>query len=193
MARIHVIAQNARLSEHARSPRRQKVIAELVGTFATFLFLALFFEAFALYRMLLLREYRVEYFTYAAPLVSALILAKVIVIGDAVGLGRRFEEEWPLIVSTLYKAFVFGLLAAVFHVLEEAVRALLHHQALAGFRTATGGYELMARALVLFSVFVPFFAFRETHRVLGGSRLYQLFFRKRSKTPELPNDLGQPA
>jgi len=37
---------------------------------------------------------------------EALVLAKVILIGDVLRLGRRFEDK-PLIVPTLYKTVVF--------------------------------------------------------------------------------------
>ena len=107
-------------------------------------------------------------------------------IGEFAGLGKSSEQQ-RLIISTIYKAFVFGLLAVGFHVLEEAVRALVHHKGLAEafevLRTASGRYELLGQCLVLFCAFIPFFAFRETRRVLGGSRLYDLFFRRGSGVP----------
>lgn len=196
MGRLHVIAHNAGSSERTLAGHRQRVIAELKKFAGVFVYLAVFFEAFALYSRLLLHAYNLEYFTYTAPLVSALILGKIILIGEATGLGRTFEEHWPLIVSTLYKAFVFGLLAAAFHVFEEAAKALLYHKPLAQafeeFRTVPGAYNLAARALVLFCAFIPFFALRELQRV-GGLNVYNLFFRSRGRTPQVPHDLGQPA
>jgi hypothetical protein len=165
---------------------KQKLTHEAKELLGIFLFLVVFFEAFGIYRVLLLREFQLEFVRYAAPIVSALVLAKVILIGEFAGLGKRSEQQ-RLIISTIYKAFVFGLLAVGFHVLEEAVRALVHHKGLAEafevLRTASGRYELLGQCLVLFCAFIPFFAFRETRRVLGGSRLYDLFFRRRSGAP----------
>lgn len=57
-------------------------------------------------------------------IVSALVLAKVILIGEIVGL-RRGPENKPLIVSTTFKALVFTGFALVFHALESIVRNLL--------------------------------------------------------------------
>lgn len=161
---------------------KQKMAHEARELLAIFLFLALFFEVFAAYRMLLSREFQVGYVSYAAAIISALILSKVIMLGEYAGLGKRHEQR-PLIVSTLYKAFVFCLLAVAFHVLEEAVKALIHHKRLAmafeGLRLASGRYELLGHGLVLFCAFVPFFAIWEMRRVLGGPQLYDLFFRKK--------------
>ncbi len=161
---------------------KQKVVHETKEFLSIFLFLAIFFEVFAVYRMLLLREYQVEYVSYAAALVTALILAKIIMIGEYAGLGKRHEDR-PLIVSTIYKAFVFGLLAVAFHVLEETVKTWIKHrpmsEAFEQLRGPTGLYLLLANALVLFCAFIPFFAIREIQRVLGGRQLYDLFFRRR--------------
>lgn len=163
---------------------KQKVVHETREFLAIFLFLAMFFEAFAAYRALLLREYQVEYVSYAAAIITALVLAKIIMLGEYAGLGKRHEHR-ALIVSTIYKAFVFGLLAVAFHLVEEAVKALLHHKRLAeafeGLRLASGRYELLGHGLVLFCAFIPFFAIRETRRVLGGRQLYDLFFRQRER------------
>ena len=160
---------------------KQKMAHEAREFVAIFLFLAVFFEAFATYRVLLLRQYQVEYFSSLAAIVSALVLAKIIMIGEYAGLGKRHEQR-PLIVSTIYKALVFGILAMAFHVLEDAIKALIHHKGLAeafeGLRLTSGRYELLSHGLILFCVFVPFFAIRELRRVLGGHQLGDLFFRR---------------
>ncbi len=168
-----------------RAGLKQKVVHETGELLAIFLYLALFFEVFAAYRMLLSREFQVGYVSYAAAIISALIMAKVIMLGEYTGLGTRHERK-PLIISTLYKAFVFGLLAVAFHVVEEAVKALVHHKRMAeafdGLRLASGRYELLGHGLVLFCAFIPFFAIREIQRVLGERRLYDLFFRRQSES-----------
>jgi hypothetical protein len=40
-----------------------------------------------------------------------------------------------------------------------------------------GKYELLGQSLIMFSVFVPFFACKELERVLGEGQLLKLFFR----------------
>ena len=164
---------------------KKKIAHEMTEFLIFFLFLFLFFGAFAAYRSLLLRQYEIPFVSYGTALISALIMAKIIMIGKYAGLGKKHEQK-ALIVSAIYKAFVFGLLAIAFHVLEEAVRALIHHERLAeGFQTVlttSGRYQLQAQGLVLFCEFVPFFAITEQGRVLGNKQLYNLFFRRERLT-----------
>ena len=72
---------------------------------ATFLFF--FFGSFTTYRRLVLAEYQIGYFEYGWALLKALVLAKVILIGEILHLGERFHDR-PLLVSTLWKTLMFG-------------------------------------------------------------------------------------
>lgn len=76
---------------------------------------------------------------------------------------------------------MFGLLVAVFVVLEHVASALLHHRPVASEFQFTGGqgYEMLARVQLMLVAFVPFFAFREISAVLGEGKLIDLFFRGR--------------
>ena len=174
---------------------KRKLGHELKEFLSVFLFLALFFSAFTTYRMLLLDEFHLRYFNYGSALVSALVLSKIILLGEYAHLGRR-REGTALIVSTLYKSLVFGLLAAAFRILEEAIKELVFRKpSLLPVDNGTIS-ELLARTLVMFCAFIPFFAFRETARVLGEGKLYELFFRGRSGTeswgpPDMPGELGR--
>jgi hypothetical protein len=158
---------------------RQKLGRELKEVLLVFLFLALFFSAFTTYRMLLLNQFDLWYYHYGSALISALVLSKVIWLGERAHIGRRHEGE-ALIVSALYKALMFGILAAAFHILEEWIKVLVFRKA--PFHPFDSGNinESLARALVMFCAFIPFFSFRETSRVLGEGKLYELFFHGRS-------------
>jgi hypothetical protein len=84
-------------------------------------FLFFFFGAFATYRRLILSEYDIDYFQYGYALVEALVLGKVILLGDLFRLGDRFHGK-PLIVPTLYRTFAFSVLVLVFAVSEHFAR-----------------------------------------------------------------------
>lgn len=166
---------------------RQRITAEFVEYWIVVAFLAWFFAVFAWYRRFVLAEYHISYTHYWIGLFEALVLAKLILIGDAMRIGRRLEHK-PLIVPTLWKAVVFSLWVAVFSLLEHTIEGLLRHQGLAGgFEelTSTGKYELLGRCLVMFSVFIPFFACKELERVLGKGQLLTLFFRGRAAGSDL--------
>ncbi len=161
---------------------RQKAVHEVQEFLKIFLYLAPWFCAFATYHMWLLDQLGEKSFEYGTALINSLVLSKVILIGESLGLGTR-QDDRPLIYSTVYKAFVFTVLAAVFHVLEETIRGVLHGAGPGAAFAALRGrdaFEILGRSLVMFFAFLPFFALRELGRVLGERRLADLFFRARA-------------
>jgi hypothetical protein len=165
---------------------KQKAAHELQEFVGIFLYLAFFFCALATYSMLLLNKFNVSYFTYGAALINALVIAKVILIGEYAHLGKKHESK-PLFLSALYKAFLFGLLVFAFHLLEEVIKALVHGERIATALRETRLDDLLCRCVIIFCTFVPLFAFRELQRVLGEDKFRSLFFRSgAAATSELP-------
>ena len=154
---------------------KQKAVHEFKQFVAISFYLAFFFWAVATYRMLLLNDFHDSYFNYLAGLINALVIAKVILIGEYAHLGKKYEHK-PLLLSSVYKALLFGLLVFCFHAVEEVIKRLLHGEAMAGAFNNVHINELIGRALVTFCSFVPFFAFREVRRVLGEDKFQDLFF-----------------
>jgi hypothetical protein len=122
---------------------KQKFIHEMTEYWINFVYLSLFFGVFTFYRKLILAEYHIGYGDYGFILVKALVLAKVIMIGDILHLGRRLEEK-PLIFSTLYKTVVFTLWVMFFSIIESAIGGLLHGRGLTGglMNLSVKAYEL---------------------------------------------------
>lgn len=159
---------------------KKKIVHEVIEYWINFGYLAFFLVAFTWYRRLILAEYQVHYTNYWFPLIEAAVLAKVIMIGDLLRLGRRMENR-PLIFSALFRTVMFSVWVAIFSVLEETVRGLLHGNGLtAGFDdiVSRGWYELLSRCVVIFVAFIPFFSFKELERVLGQKQLRALFWRR---------------
>jgi uncharacterized membrane protein len=114
--------------------------------------------------------------------IEALVLAKVIMIGDVVRLGRGLERK-PLIVPTLYKTVVFTLFVGVFKLVENMIKGLWKGTGLAGGLAeffGKGSNEILANSLIVFVAFIPFFAIKELGRVWGGDKIRALFFRRRA-------------
>ena len=163
---------------------KQKLFHELIEYWINFVYLALFFGVFTAYRRLIMAEYQIGYQHYGIAVIKALVLAKVIMIGDFLRLGRRLEDK-SLIFPTLYKSAVFSIWVAVFNVLEDVIKGLLHGTGLAGGFVeliSKGKDELLAGCLVIFFAFIPFFAFKELGELLGESKIRGLFFRRISAT-----------
>ena len=161
---------------------KQKLIRELVEYGINVAYLFLFFGVFIIYQRLILAQYHISYEEYGLTLIKALVLGKVIMIGDMLRLGRRLEHK-PLIYPTLYKTVVFTVWVFLFSILETTVRGLLHGKGFAGgLEELLGGrqYELLAHCLIVFLAFIPFFAFRELERCLGEGRIGELFVGRRS-------------
>jgi hypothetical protein len=156
---------------------KQKAAHEFVQFVAIFLYLAFFFCALSTYSMLLLNEFNVSYFTYGFALINALVIAKVILIGEYAHLGRKHEAK-PLLQVAIYKAFLFTLLVFGFHIVEEVVRLLIHGGSMASGLHQIRIDDLLGRSLVVFCTFITLFAFRELQRVLGEDNFRALFFRR---------------
>jgi hypothetical protein len=162
---------------HAENPEKktvkQKVAHEFEELAILTLYLAFFFCALATYSMLLLDRFHISYFNYGAALINALVLAKVILIGEAVHVGTKLEAK-ALVYSAIWKAFMFGLLVFAFHILEELIKRLVHGQAFAGALHEIRIDDLLVRTVVVFCTFIPLFAFRELRRVIGDEQFRAL-------------------
>src|SRR5208283_4026979 len=104
-------------SKKDKAGLKQKIAHEMFDYFINFVYLAFFFVMFTSYRRLILAEYQISYLHYGISIIQAMILAKVVMVGDILRLGRRLENK-PLIFPTLYKAIVFCIWVGVFGVLE---------------------------------------------------------------------------
>jgi len=143
-------------------------------------YLTLVFAAFTQYRRFVLAAHDITYTNYGVALIEALILAKVVMIGDVLRLGRRLEHK-PLIYSTLLKTVVFSLFVGAFTLIEQVIKGLWSGKGLTGGLVellGKGHHELLAGCLVTFVAFIPFFAFKELERVLGEDKIWALFFRR---------------
>ena len=131
-------------------------------------YLTFVFAAFTQYRRLVLATHDITYTNYGVALIEALIMAKVIMIGDVLRIGRYLEHK-PLIFPTLLKTVVFCLFIGLFAMIEHIIKSLWQGRGFAEGLVeffGKGAHELFANGLVIFVAFIPFFAFRELRRLL---------------------------
>jgi hypothetical protein len=159
---------------------KKKIFHEVAEYWINVVYLTLMFAAFTQYRRFILAAYDITYTNYWVAVIKALILAKVIMIGDVLRLGRGLEQK-PLIYPALYKTVVFSLFVGVFTVVEHAIKGLWKGQGLAGGLDDFVSHELLANFLVVFVAFIPFFGVKELGRVLGQENIWALFFRRRDE------------
>jgi len=167
-------------SQHSKaSVLKQKAIHEFVEAIEISLYLAFFFCAVVTYRLILLHDFRDSSLNYSFAVINALVVAKVILIGEASRLGKKYEAR-SLLLSSIYKALVFGLLVFGFHIVEEAIKRLLHGGNIADVFRDMHLDDLLCRSLVVFCTFIPLFAFRELRRVLGEDKFDDLILHARA-------------
>ncbi|HUA33518.1 MAG TPA: hypothetical protein VMA09_07925 [Candidatus Binataceae bacterium] len=160
----------------------QRLISETKKYVGVALFLFLFFEGFATYRRLILAQYQIDYFEFGYSLIEAMILAKVILLGDMLHIGERFRER-PLIVPTLYKTFTFSLFVLAFNLAEHFVSGFVHGmnvEQIIHEIEQTGAAVFLARVVVMFIAFIPMFSIWELGEVTADGRLFELFFLHRA-------------
>jgi hypothetical protein len=155
---------------------KQKAIHEGQEFLGISLYLAFFFCAVVTYSTVLAGKFNVSYFNYGSALINALVIGKVILIGEYAHLGGRHESR-PLVQSAVYKAFLFTLLVLAFHIVEEMIKQLVQRGTIASALHDAHLDILACRSLVVFCTFIPLFAFRELQRVLGEDNFRSLFFR----------------
>jgi hypothetical protein len=167
--------------KHSAKHVKEKVVEEFKEYWIVVIYLFLMFGSFTLYRRLVQAEAGISYLHYGFAAVKALVLAKVILIGQALGLSRRFVGP-PLIKSVILQVIVFALFICLFAILEAVVEGLVHHEGwkdIANSLVSEGRDEILARTVMVGVTLFPFFFFLEADRAVGGEgKLFALFFRR---------------
>jgi hypothetical protein len=166
------------MPDHPHSDLKAKAREELVEFVTVALYLLLVLGAFTIYRRLVLSEFGVSQWKYGFAVIEALVLGKIVLIGEAIGVGR-FLQGRALAWAALYKALAFSLLVLLFSLAEHAIEGAVHHESLAEairLHGAAARDEALARALMMFVAFVPFFALTDLRRRYGLPDLGRLFF-----------------
>ncbi len=123
----------------------------------------------------------VEFAPWGIAIVKAAVLAKFMLLGNAMKIGAR-STAGPLIWPTLHKAFAFLVLLIVMTTIEEIIVGLFHHRSIAASLGDLAGVHLeetLAGFLIILLVLIPFFAFRVLSDALGEGRLFRMFFVER--------------
>src|SRR5436305_9711679 len=91
------------------------------------LYLYVTIGAVILMKTAVLHTQDIEFTPWGIAIVKAVVLAKFMLIGEAMKIGAR-STTGPLIWPTLRKAFGFLVLLIVMTIVEEAVVGLFHHR-----------------------------------------------------------------
>ena len=149
-------------------------------------FLAMFIYLWVLLALLVINQSSVlarEAHSYQAhffAFVNALILAKVLLIGEDLHLGNRFRDK-PLLYLIFYKCFVFTIFFIAVHILERVIVGAWSGRTIAQSFPSIGGGSLqgiLSLGATVFVALIPFFAFREISRVIGPSEFWSVLLSR---------------
>ena len=139
------------VGHNTKARAREWLVHELREFVTVFFFLAPFFLAFEAYRLYLEGNLGDPLLAFGMTLFNALLLSKVILIGEMAHLGAVSRNR-PLLVTTVHKAAMFAILYTLFHVLEQGIRGIVRGgsflEALRAEATRpSGGPAIMPRRL----------------------------------------------
>jgi hypothetical protein len=157
---------------------RQKAVREFKEMAALALYLYICLGAVMFLKAAVLRDAGVDSVVWGIAAVKALLLAKFMLLGRALKLGKRFRDK-PLIWPTLYHALMFLILLLVLTTIEEIVVGSLRHRPLVESLAHVVGhtvFEGIAVCLILFLILVPYSAFVCLADVFGERETFRLFF-----------------
>jgi hypothetical protein len=103
-----------------------KEIREAVPAFVVFLFL---FHMIALTKAVSLDDYSITALRATASTIGALIVAKAILLVEALPIGRLFSSR--LMIQVVWKTLLFGAVALLFRFIEEIIPLISKHGGLA--------------------------------------------------------------
>ncbi|ACB94524.1 hypothetical protein [Beijerinckia indica] len=161
---------------------KEGALSEAKKFVSIFLYCWVLLSLFALYKFLVVDKSRLGS-DLSFALVNALILAKIMLIGEGFNLADRFSDR-PLIYPIFYRSAVFAILLMSFSLLEEVARGVWEGKTIATSLHSVDGGRLggmIIIATIMFVALIPFFAFKEVDSHIGEGRLYELFFKQRVK------------
>ncbi len=168
---------------------KQRAVGELERYAVITAYLWLLFALFSLYRWQLLNEHGGIVWRQGFAIVNALVFGKVILIGQALEVGKRLERR-SLAWIVLGRSLIFAVLLIAFHLAEEMIRTWVDGQPLSTAFDDLGGVppRQLTFAAIYFVALIPFFAFQEVARVLGPHAVRRLFFRTGAERLRLVED-----
>lgn len=155
------------------------------------LYLWLLFALFSLHESVVLAQHDIDYREQGFAVINALMLAKVMLVGEDLHLGRRFKDR-RLVYSILYQSLAFAILFICFHIVERMLAGLWDGKTIAASFPEIGGGSLkgiVSTAAIICVSLIPFFAFKAIDEAMGERELAALFFgRKESGVapPSIP-------
>jgi hypothetical protein len=159
------------------------IIHELREVIYPVLFLFCVFELVAISNALLLESYSITPTHTAYASLGALIGGKAILVANKMSYVHMFRDR-PVLVSVLWRSFIYALFCAVFLCSEHIVTGLFKHEgplaSLEGMSSSFSLAHVAANVIWLFVSLMLYNSYVEVDRQLGPGTLRRLFLGSRS-------------
>jgi hypothetical protein len=156
---------------------KEKASTEFRKFLIIFLYLWIVFATLSIHESIIRAKHGLDYTEHGFAIINALVLAKVILVGDYFQLGTRFKDK-PLVYPVLHKCLVFSVLLMGFHLAERMIVGIAGGKSASESFAGIGGGTLrstISMSVLAFVMLIPFFAFRELGRMIGEQKLLSLF------------------
>lgn len=180
------VAEKRVTAEPAAESRRKQIMKfarhEFIAYIGIAAYLIVWFSALMFYKSTVLKGAGVDLAPFGiAAVIKSLILAKFILLLETVRLGERRGKSAVLIVQIALRALIFTVALAIMTIIEEIVVGYFHghgaKESLGGMMAATSPSQVLATAILMFLVLVPYLAFRRIALEVG--ELPELLFTRR--------------
>jgi len=177
----------ARTSDQAGSgvprPRlKDRLLREAKRLVGIFLYLWVLLGLFAIHESIVLAKHDIPYRPFGVAFINAWILAKVMLIGEDLKLGEGWFGHRPPIYRIVAKAVAFAIVFLIVHFVESVLVGIWRGKTVSESLPRIGDgstIALISVAILLAFALIPFFAFKEADRALGGGVLRTVLLKGR--------------
>lgn len=158
----------------------KKEFWEILPTFAFFFVI---FGLVDLTRILSYEKSELKYESFFMIVISALMMAKVVLLADLLPCIRRYEKK-PLIYNTLWKTLIYLISTFFFRLLDHAIPTYMEHKSVSIAMQVVGDSLSQVSFWIiqgwLFVLLLIFVAWRELIAAIGNEKAKELFFGKKA-------------
>jgi len=154
----------------------KKEFWELLPVFAFFFII---FGLIDITRIFTYKTLELKYYGFVMILISALMMAKVVLISDLIPCIERYEKE-PLIYNTFWKTSIYLVMSFIVRLLDHALPTYIDHKSLLitwdVVKESLGKPTFWVVQGWLFVLLLIFVAWRELIMAVGTEKVKALFF-----------------
>ena len=174
-----VLPENSPKGDRVKPTLSERAFAQFKEVFGMFLYLWVLFALFTYHKAVVLAQHDIPFEPFGVAIFNAFVLAKVMLVVEKMNLAERVRGK-PLVFPILHKSIVLSLTFILFNLTEKIVVGLWKGKSLTESLPTVGNgspIEVIVTASILAVALIPFFAFRELSRALGGGVLGSLLMK----------------